>query len=1019
MRIKWVKVLIAFAITFGLAYSGYHAPEPGDQIKYMESLKKKAVKKQDGSSIRNNDFQKIQNSRRRRFRRRSPVIEGILFNESFEGNDFPPSGWTTEVVSGYIDWQKNEGTLHPNGYNAHSGSYVAVYNSYSASSGSNARLITDTIDLSNVVSPKLVFWLFRDNGYSFSYDSLVVEVKSNIGGSWSSSWTPLATFLRYSDQGDYWEKEEVDLSAYQGASVLIAFHAFSDYGNAIHIDDVSIEYPSSNDVGVTSILCPSGSYSFGEQITPEVVVQNFGVSQNTFDVYLNFANYNESVTVTLAGGEIDTVSFPAYTLNSSGSYDVLAYTDLANDEDHSNDTATSNFTVYDFVCRFDSTNDGFQADPSTNAWEWGTPTTGPSSAHSGDKCWGTVLGDDYTTNADWYLYSPTFQASSDSVVLSFYQWYHIESGYDGGNVEISTDGGQTWTLIEPVNGYPDDNVYALGEAGFTGSTGNWELVEFDLSNYVSSGDYFQIRFHFASDYSVCYEGWYIDDLAGIGFQIFTPSYDVGINKIFAPQGYYAVNDTVTPSVEVQNFGNTDADISVTIKLLKGSSELYSESQNISLAPGAIDTVYFATQTLSSAGLFNVLAYTTYTQDVNNSNDTARATYFVPSEVSDFDECLFPPIGWASYILGDSLNTYGEPTGWDLWTDTTHYGHGDPYEGCSIWHNDDNVADSCNDWIVKGPIYVADSNAAIAFYQSGYWISYTHYHGIWISVNDPDPRNGNFSELIDLTDSTPGAAQWSLVGPLTQLGAYVGDTVYIAFVYHGDYADEWYIDDVMLIGAYSLPNDITVGGTPIANHDTLGLGATTLYSYVWNPPSSQGPLTFRLNVTITHNGAVVYNHFATVSQLAPGETRVVYFSPDFVPYESGEYIYTLTAAVQNDPFQTNNTIVDTFYVDLYGGGQSGETMVPHTFALRILSPNPLKGPMTLSFDVAKATKVSLRVYDVTGRTVAKLANGMYSPGRYTVRWNGKSQDGSAISEGIYFVEYRAGDFRTVKKIAVLR
>ncbi len=998
MRIKWVKALIMLAVTVGLAYSGYHAPEPGDQTKEI-AYKNAKIPTPHHSQIG------LASQLSRNSLNPGRRTKGYLINESFE-SDFPPAGWSTEVGSGSYDWEKS--TSH-----AHTGSASAYFDCFYASSGYNSRLITSTISLTGT-NPILSFWMYHMNYGSYYDDSLVVEIKVGNG-----DWTPLASYLRYTTSNTGWYEHTIDLSSYQGQTVTLAFHAYSDYGYSIYIDDVTVSVQIPNDVGVSKIISPTGVYPVGSTVTPKVEVTNYGTAENSFDVTVEIGSYTSTQNVTLSAGAVDTVTFPSYTLNNTGIVNVTAYTVLSTDENTSNDTLSGTFTVADFVCNFENSPGGFQADPQSGTWEWGTPSEGPSSAYSGDKCWGTVLDGNYSNSADWYLYSPTLQALSDSVVLSFYQWYHIESGYDGGNVEISTDGGQTWTLVEPDGGYPDDNVYALGGPGFTGSTGAWELVTFDLSSYVSSGDFFQIRFHLASDGSVNYEGWYIDDFSGIGFQVFVPSYDVGINKIIAPQGFYTASDTVTSAVEVQNFGNTDAAFSVTFKVYKGSNECYSEVQNVSVAPGEVDTVVFSTYAMSEKGLFEAVFYTTYTQDVNNSNDTARATFFVPNEINDFDECLFPPIGWASYILGDSLNNYGEPTGWDLWTDTTHYGHGDPYEGCSIWHNDDNVADSCNDWIVKGPIYVADSNAAIAFYQSGYWISYTHYHGLWISVNDPDPRNGNFSELVDLTDSTPSARQWSMVGPLTELGNYVGDTVYIAFVYRGDYDDEWYIDNVMLIGAYSLPNDITVGGTPIASHDTLGLGTTTLYSYVWNPPSSNDSLTFRLNVTITHNGAVVYNHFTTVSQLAPGETRIVYFSPDFVPYESGEYIYTLTAAVPNDPFPTNNMIVDTFYVDLYGGGQSGETMIPRTFSLRLLSPNPLKGPVTLSFDVAKATHVSLRIYDVSGRTVANIASGMYNPGRYTLKWNGKTSNGTEISEGIYFIEYRAGDFKTVKKIAILR
>jgi hypothetical protein len=86
--------------------------------------------------------------------------------------------------------------------------------------------------------------------------------------------------------------------------------------------------------------------------------------------------------------------------------------------------------------------------------------------------------------------------------------------WDGGIVELSADGGETWTQIAPVGGYP---AKFYGNSGCPlpkdtpcfGTTGAWEQVEFDLSAYEGRA---RIRFVFASGTIATDEGWYIDDI---------------------------------------------------------------------------------------------------------------------------------------------------------------------------------------------------------------------------------------------------------------------------------------------------------------------------------------------------------------------------------------------------------------------------------------------------------------------------------------------------------------------------
>jgi hypothetical protein len=144
-------------------------------------------------------------------------------------------------------------------------------------------------------------------------------------------------------------------------------------------------------------------------------------------------------------------------------------------------------------------------------WEWGIPSSyGPGGAHWGTHCWATNLDGPYGNNANSPLYSKVYDlAEATSAVFNFYHWYSTEAGKDGGNVKISIDGGSTWILITPEDGYPTSEMYWNGEPGYTGVSGGWELVSFDLSDYI--GQEVKFKFTFGSDGSGNGPGWYIDD----------------------------------------------------------------------------------------------------------------------------------------------------------------------------------------------------------------------------------------------------------------------------------------------------------------------------------------------------------------------------------------------------------------------------------------------------------------------------------------------------------------------------
>ena len=82
------------------------------------------------------------------------------------------------------------------------------------------------------------------------------------------------------------------------------------------------------------------------------------------------------------------------------------------------------------------------------------------------------------------------------------------------------------------------------------------------------------------------------------------------------------------------------------------------------------------------------------------------------------------------------------------------------------------------------------------------------------------------------------------------------------------------------------------------------------------------------------------------------------------------------------------------------------------------PNPFRGSTKIRFGLAERAEVALRVYDVKGRLVATLFDGVRGAGVHEVTWEGRSSSGSALAPGLYFLAFRSGSYRQTEKMLLL-
>jgi flagellar hook assembly protein FlgD len=94
--------------------------------------------------------------------------------------------------------------------------------------------------------------------------------------------------------------------------------------------------------------------------------------------------------------------------------------------------------------------------------------------------------------------------------------------------------------------------------------------------------------------------------------------------------------------------------------------------------------------------------------------------------------------------------------------------------------------------------------------------------------------------------------------------------------------------------------------------------------------------------------------------------------------------------------------------------------PTEFALLQNFPNPFNPETTIKYNLAEASDVNLRIFNIVGQVVRTLVAERQSAGRYQVRWSGTDDRGASVSSGIYFYELSAGGkFQDVKRLMLLK
>ncbi len=134
-----------------------------------------------------------------------------------------------------------------------------------------------------------------------------------------------------------------------------------------------------------------------------------------------------------------------------------------------------------------------------------------------------------------------------------------------------------------------------------------------------------------------------------------------------------------------------------------------------------------------------------------------------------------PAGWRHYTLGDA-------GAWEI-------------SDGQLYHRDTQQDQMADSWLITPQIELpGNENMLLSFIEKNQFMSEYGYSGVLISTGSGNPNHGHFVELYESDDNI------GIVEPketMLGLGDYVGELVYIAFNYSGEFAHRWWVYDLMI------------------------------------------------------------------------------------------------------------------------------------------------------------------------------------------------------------------------------
>ena len=541
----------------------------------------------------------------------SVSAQGML-DGSFTGN-FPPKDWNLANAIGSKSWSVAWGG------GADGGNHTTLY-AQNAGTMNDAWIVTPQV-CPSAENHNLVFWTKKSVADSNNM-TLSVYVSAT-GNSMADFAEPaLLSLLNTKEQQDFslaWTADTLDLSAYQGQNIFVAFRV-QDNSAQVYLDEISGLPLSSfdNDFRVNSLAMNPDNILFagGEAVTLWSLVENRVNKEASVavDFTVNGASVGAPI-VAFDSAHVDTAKV-SYAFPAAGTYTVKVA--VPEDENNINNEQEMEVKVYpaNFLM------EDFNANKTFPPQEWqaikekggtGTishsnySTDGPTSS-KGYVSFGYDYNATLETGSARWLITPQIKPDADNHDLEFY--VRMGTTYN------SSPNSSLSVMLSTTSNIPEDFTVELAKYVRNSEKvdlpeNTWTLESVDLSAYEGQDVFVAFK---VEDYNTC--TWNVDEVGGVFQSSFAEDARIRMLGLTEPNRYWFAGEEIEILAQVDNWGTSamqDVEVGFAVN---GETE---STQTVSLASKEMsDTLKFYF-TPEEAGFYQFAV--SVPEDDNNINNS--------------------------------------------------------------------------------------------------------------------------------------------------------------------------------------------------------------------------------------------------------------------------------------------------------------------------------------------------------------------------------------------------------------
>jgi hypothetical protein len=120
-----------------------------------------------------------------------------------------------------------------------------------------------------------------------------------------------------------------------------------------------------------------------------------------------------------------------------------------------------------------------------------------------------------------------------------------------------------------------------------------------------------------------------------------------------------------------------------------------------------------------------------------------------------------------------------------------------------------------------------------------------------------------------------------------------------------------------------------------------------------------------------------------------------------------------------PIVTSNIIEPDHILTLIILGIEDQFSLPKEFTVLPAFPNPFNPSTTITYGLNTDSKVSIQIFNITGRLITTLINAEQASGWHSIVWNATNQQGERIPAGLYLSKITSGNEVKTSKLMLLK